>query len=525
MQQASEERNGGMFQSPPLKVPAIEIIDLSSDTEEGTLETKVNSEAERDALSGNEDVEVQVEEEDDVDSQWSMYEDLLNADDSDELSIPGGIYSTPSTRSPLTSTDQDACTLEESLALRKRLRLLGEDRFLQETIECGAMKAKKLITAFNIHPPLFLEGSPDTAYYTLVGLAICRELSKRQKLPQYNTLNDVVTLLHSSKNIIVLTGAGISTSLGIPDFRSKHTGLYAQLGHLGLSDPQEVFDISLFREDPSIFYSVAKDILPTTTHYSPTHAFIRLLQDKNKLLTNFTQNIDNLETHAGIDPSKLLQCHGSFATATCIECGHRVAGSSIHAEIKAGKVPRCDACLHRIRSLQTNGGSKKRKRSSGSKPRKKRQEWESGSSESSSGDENILTAGVLKPDITFFGEALPPTFHDRLLHHDRSKVDLVLVIGTSLKVAPVSEVVGVIPATVPQVYISREACSHVDFDVDLLGDCDTVVTELCRRAGWDLRHEMCGGQEGKGEVQVTKHEGWESRWDVRVRGKGGEGGE
>src|SRR5699024_6259414 len=106
----------------------------------------------------------------------------------------------------------------------------------------------------------------------------------------------------------------ISTSLGIPDFRSKDTGLYARLEYLGLTDAQEVFDIHLFRQDPSIFYSIAKDILPTEKKFSPTHAFLRLLQDKEKLLTNFTQNIDNVEANAGVLPENLVQCHGSFAT-------------------------------------------------------------------------------------------------------------------------------------------------------------------------------------------------------------------
>jgi hypothetical protein len=62
---------------------------------------------------------------------------------------------------------------------------------------------------------------------------------------------------------------------------------------------------------------------------------------------------------------------------------------------------------------------------------------------------------LLQPDITFFGEALPGAFHDRLLKHDRGRADLVIVIGTSLKVAPVSEIVGVFPPSVPQIYISR----------------------------------------------------------------------
>ena len=140
----------------------------------------------------------------------------------------------------------------------------------------------------------------------------------------------------------------------------------------------------------------------------------------------------------------------------------------------------------------------------------------------------------MKPDITFFGEDLPATFHNRLMCHDRDLVDLVLVIGTSLKVAPVSEVVGVLPRHVPQLYISREVrkpppplltqlimlthvsiqpCSHANFDIDLLGDCDTVVAELCRRAGWDLQHEMLVPDE---KVDVQLKEGYESRFSFKV---------
>ncbi|KAG8525601.1 uncharacterized protein KY384_009245 [Bacidia gigantensis] len=475
-----------------LKGPAVEVIDLLSREEDPPLVSSIKPEATRDASNENEDGT----DGSDADSQLSLYADLLNADDNEEVDVNGG----------------EACTTEESLTFRKRLRLLGERRFIEETIESGAITSKKLITAFGIRPPFFLEGQPDDAYDQLLQLAINRELSKRNKLPQYNTITDVVDLLQKSQNIIVLTGAGISTSLGIPDFRSKETGLYSQLAHLGLTDPQEVFDISLFREDPTIFYTVAKDIFPSSTKFSPTHAFIKLLQDKNKLLTNFTQNIDNLESHAGISKENLLQCHGSFATATCLECAQRVPGSAIHTDLKAGKVARCDACLAHIRRLQSAGVKRKRSPQSNGKPRKKRQEWE----DSSSGeDDNVAVAGVMKPDITFFGEDLPDAFHERLLNHDRKKVDLVLVIGTSLKVAPVSEVVGVIPGDVPQVYINRDPCGHAAFDVDLLGNCDTIVTELCRRGGWELEHEMVSEE----KVSVEMCEGFESRWNVKIENK------
>ena len=261
----------------------------------------------------------------------------------------------------------------------------------------------------------------------------------------------------------------ISTSLGIPDFRSKDTGLYSQLEHLGLTDPQEVFDISIFREDPTIFYSVAKNILPSTNKYSPTHSFIRLLQEKGKLLTNYTQNIDNLEGHAGILPEKLVQCHGSFATASCLECRYQVKGEEIYEDLKAGRVARCEKCIGQLRRSQPTG--MKRKKSFHSKSRSKQRRR--GELEDSSDDEdcNVAVAGVMKvsscfwrsdqltqlvqPDITFFGEALSDRFHDRVVKHDAGLVDLVIVIGTSLKVAPVSEVVGFLPPHVPQVYISR----------------------------------------------------------------------
>lgn len=101
------------------------------------------------------------------------------------------------------------CTVEEAFAFRKRLRLVGEDEFIAETIETGRITAKKLCTAFGIKPPSLLDGQPDHKYYPLLGLGITRELSKRVKLPEYNTIDDAVHLLKRSKNIIVLTGAGV----------------------------------------------------------------------------------------------------------------------------------------------------------------------------------------------------------------------------------------------------------------------------------------------------------------------------
>ncbi|KAI1387774.1 putative histone deacetylase SIR2 [Hypoxylon trugodes] len=403
--------------------------------------------------------------------------------------------------------DVDAVTPEQAARYRQQLRTIGPQEFCRLTVDSGAITAKKLLTAFGIRPPAFLEGLPDDNYFSLLTLAMTRELAKRAKLPKYNTIDDAVTLLKQSRNIVVLTGAGISTSLGIPDFRSKETGLYSQLEKLdiGISDPQEVFNIDVFRDDPTIFYSIAKDILPDTKGlYSPTHAFIAKLQDMGKLLTNYSQNIDNIEANAGIKPEKLVQCHGSFATATCQKCGHKVQGDTLFGEIKAGRIPRCVKCIAALRG----NGAMKRKRSYNKNTGKKSKRRSSDDDDDDDDQYDIPAAGVMKPDITFFGEELPDEFSQRLEKHDRDLVDLVIVIGTSLKVAPVSEVVPFLPPHIPQIYISRTPVSHINFDIDLLGDCDVVVAELCRRAGWDLNHKMVSPDQ---MVDIKLEDGYKSR--------------
>ncbi|KAI0188702.1 DHS-like NAD/FAD-binding domain-containing protein [Astrocystis sublimbata] len=405
----------------------------------------------------------------------------------------------------------DACTPEQSVTFRQQLRAIGPNEFCHMHIDSGTITAKKLLTAFGIRPPDFLEGRPDEAYLGLLTLAITRELTKRAKIMAYNSIDDAVDLIKNSRHIIVLTGAGISTSLGIPDFRSKETGLYSQLEKLGLgiNDPQEVFNIDVFRDDPTIFYTVAKDILPATKKFSPTHSFIAMLQDQGKLLTNYSQNIDNIEANAGILPENLVQCHGSFATASCQQCGHQVQGDTIFGEIKAGKIPRCGKC---VAALKAKGiGPPKRKRMGSSGPKKARRNFKGFDDDDDDDDDgayDIPQAGVMKPDITFFGEPLPDEFSKRLVKHDRNLVDLVIVIGTSLKVAPVSEVVPFLPAHIPQIYISRTPVSHINFDIDLLGDCDVVVAELCRRAGWELNHPMVPPNQ---KISIALERGYKSR--------------
>lgn len=381
--------------------------------------------------------------------------------------------------------------------------------FINRTLVSGDVSARKLCTAFIPRLPGWLRdpSCPEEQIFALLGRLIERELAKRQRLPQFSTIDHVVDLLKRSSNIMVVTGAGISTSLGIPDFRSKDTGFYAQLSNHGYEHPEEVFTLENFDEDPRIFFSLAGEILPDLNRWTPTHQFIRLLQDKEKLLRVYTQNIDNIEANAGIRPDRLIQCHGSWATATCRKCGYHTNGSFLFPFVKAKQVAECPRCIETIKAQSASSdGTKpslKRKRSATSNPKKKsRRGYGDGDASDSASDGcyDVPTPGVMKPDITFFGEQLPSTFFDQLHETDRDAVDLVLVIGTSMKVAPVSEIPNFVPDSVPCVYIDMGQCQHLNFDVTLMGECDAVVAELARRAGWDLEHSMLPKEGGECDI-------------------------
>ncbi|KAI6857492.1 SIR2-domain-containing protein [Hortaea werneckii] len=400
--------------------------------------------------------------------------------------------------------DPSALRPEYAAQIREALRRIGPAEFMRTYVTNPKIPIKLLGTAFGIDPGLNFDSE---SYLRVLSMAIIRAYQKRQKLPQYNTIDDAAELLRQSKNIMVITGAGISTSLGIPDFRSKGTGFYDKLRDMGYEGGEDVFDIYNFDENPSIFYSLAGEILPDQQRYTPTHAFIKLLQDKGKLQTNYTQNIDNLEELAGVDRSKLIQCHGSFATASCRKCKFQVPGHEIFDQIRAKQVARCKKCKQDMARLPP---PPKKKKQSTSKPRKN-------DFEDSSDDEgayNIPEAGVMKPDITFFGEQLPDNFFDRFTEKDSKTVDLCIVIGTSLKVAPVSEMANYLPKDIPHIFVSREPIEHVNFDIQLLGDCDTVVYELSRRAGWRLQHEMIPPDL---RVKVKPVEDSTYRWIVKPR--------
>ncbi|EME87441.1 uncharacterized protein MYCFIDRAFT_28021 [Pseudocercospora fijiensis CIRAD86] len=378
--------------------------------------------------------------------------------------------------------------IDDIARLRARLRDIGIEKFFDETVNSG-MDVRKLGVAFGIDPALEVD---DDTFLRLLGLAVVRAFYKREKLSQYNTLEHAAALLQKSSKILVITGAGISTSLGIPDFRSKGTGFYDKIQQMGrddIAEPQDVFDIEMFDLDPTLFYSLAGEILPDRSKgYTPTHGFIQLLDQMGKLQTNYTQNIDNLEGIAGINPDKVIQCHGSFKTASCRKCKHKVDGAVIEDDIRNKRVPKCKQCekdLHSIQKPQKRCGAKY-------------------TSADSDEDDDIPEPGVMKPDITFFGEQLPEDFFTRFTEKDAKDTDLVIVIGTSLKVAPVSEMPNYVPHHVPHIYISMEPIRHVEFDIQLLGKCDEVVAALCKKAGWVLKHDWVKQDE---EFAVTTSDG------------------
>jgi NAD-dependent histone deacetylase SIR2 len=219
-----------------------------------------------------------------------------------------------------------------------------------------------------------------------------RELNKRQRIEKYRTIDDAADLINKSKNILVITGAGISTSLGIPDFRSRTTGFYSKLRDMGYQEPEEVFDLENFDQNPTTFYELAGDILPDLHRWTPTHQFIRVIQDKGKLLRNYTQNIDNIESHAGIVPEKLIQCHGSWATATCRKCKHQVPGEQIFDDVRAKQISYCKKCGE----LNVPQGQKRKRSPNGLAKRKKRSGGEFDDDDDDDGQYDAPQAGVMK---------------------------------------------------------------------------------------------------------------------------------
>ncbi|XP_053385291.1 uncharacterized protein LOC128550372 isoform X2 [Mercenaria mercenaria] len=249
--------------------------------------------------------------------------------------------------------------------------------------------------------------------------------------------------MEAVKNVVIVAGAGISTPSGIPDFRSPGTGLYDNLQQYNIPYPEAIFDIDYFFLNPRPFFTLAKELYPSGK-YRPNyiHYFVKLLYDKGLLLRMYTQNIDGLERLAGVPAEKLVEAHGTFATATCTTCRQKMEGYEIKEKIFTDKLPRCP----------TRG-----------------------------------CVGIVKPDIVFFGEDLPRKFYSYM--KDMLQADLVLVMGTSLEVQPFAGIIDTVRFNVPRILFNREAVGPFKYqkrtqDVVVTGDLIDNMVKFATQVGW-----------------------------------------
>jgi NAD-dependent deacetylase len=204
--------------------------------------------------------------------------------------------------------------------------------------------------------------------------------------PQTQTAIDFVAdLFRQSKHAVALTGAGLSTSSGIPDFRSTGTGLWSR------DEPMEVASLSTFRTAPELFYKWFRPLASQIYNASPNPAHISLakLEGAGRIHSIITQNIDMLHQKAG--SQTVIEMHGTMQTLTCTQCYHKVE-AALHLDVfvATGEIPRCPKC-----------------------------------------------GNVLKPDVILFGEQLPQAAWFKAQREAR-QCDLMLVIGSSLEVLPVA---------------------------------------------------------------------------------------
>ncbi|KAL4876393.1 DHS-like NAD/FAD-binding domain-containing protein [Aspergillus karnatakaensis] len=286
------------------------------------------------------------------------------------------------------------------------------------------------------------------------------------------SLSTITTAIQSNtiRNIILLTGAGLSTSTGIPDFRTPEVGLYAKLAPLNLPYPEAIFHISYFRHTPEPFYAIARARHPRNLKPGVGHAFLALLEKKGLLGGVLTQNIDGLEVDAGVSEEKVVNAHGSWKSQRCIKCHRNFGDGEMKAAVERGEVPICQ------------------------------EEDEKGE----------VCGGIVKPDIVMFGESLH-AIYDRFVEEVLPTADLVVVIGTSLKVYPVAGIPRSVPEGTPRVLINNEVVG--DFgarktDVCLIGSVEDGVRRFARELGWEGELEEVWKEAVERKERVLEMEGW-----------------
>jgi NAD-dependent deacetylase len=188
-------------------------------------------------------------------------------------------------------------------------------------------------------------------------------------------------LMRKRRPCVVLTGAGVSTESGIPDFRSRK-GIWAQY------DPMEVASIDGFWSDPARSWEFYARRLGVLVDAQPNSAHIALarLEQEGWVEAVVTQNIDRLHELAG--SQNVVEVHGSIRTSSCVECGERVPLHDVVSQLDGAPVPLCPRC-----------------------------------------------GSILKPDVVMFGELMPEAAIDRAYALARA-AGLLLVVGSSLEVYP-----------------------------------------------------------------------------------------
>jgi NAD-dependent deacetylase len=193
----------------------------------------------------------------------------------------------------------------------------------------------------------------------------------------------LAALIRERQPCVVLTGAGISTESGIPDFRSP-TGIWADV------DPFEVASVHAFRRDPERVWGFYRKRLSVLLDAEPNagHRALAELEERGLVRAVVTQNIDTLHTRAG--SREVVEVHGSIRSAVCLACLWKESADDVLAQLAEQSMPLCSHC-----------------------------------------------GEVLKPDVTLFGELLPAGALDRATELARG-AQLVLVVGSTLEVWPVA---------------------------------------------------------------------------------------
>lgn len=159
-----------------------------------------------------------------------------------------------------------------------------------------------------------------------------------------NGLDLFMDLLMKSEYTVALTGAGLSTTAGISDFRGPN-GLYNRKDIPG----DKLFDIAAFKEDPSLFYRFIPELFGQINTAEPTagHQLLAKLEKLGKIKTVVTQNIDGLHTRAG--NKNVIELHGSMDRFVCTGCQKEFTrespeDASIREKALKGEVPYCPTC-------------------------------------------------------------------------------------------------------------------------------------------------------------------------------------